>query len=413
MGFKFRIEYKTGASNRAADALSRREEDTHELELFTSYAQPIPKLCTAIRTAQLECPILQRLHAAVRVGTGPPHVSIHDGILYYKLRIYIPTSSPICEQLLREFHSTPLAGHQGVERTFRRLAAVFYWTNMRRSVRDFVASCTVCQATKYITQKPAGLGMSPFQALYGREPPNLFATMSIRSRSPAVEELLRERADLLQDLKTNLTKMQHRMRDQANRHRRDVTFQPGDLVLLKLQPYRQHSVARPGSQKLSRRYYGPFPVIERIGAVAYRLQLPEGCRIHDVVHVSLLRPFVQRGSMLPEPSLPADFYKTRPIFTPVSAVRRRIVLVDGTPQEQWLVQWSTGSTSDTTWEPVQELRRHFPELALEDKVVSKAGGVDTDTFVEHEEDHESAEETTGVTRPRRTTRRPKRYDDYV
>ncbi|VFQ75092.1 unnamed protein product [Cuscuta campestris] len=243
-------------------------------------------------------------------------------------------------------------------------------------------------------------------ALYGREPPNLFATMSIRSRSPAVEELLRERADLLQDLKTNLTKMQHRMRAQANRHRRDVTFQPGDLVLLKLQPYRQHSVARPGSQKLSRRYYGPFQVIERIGAVAYRLRLPEGCRIHDVVHVSLLHPFIQRGSTISEPSLPADFYKSRPDVTPVSVVRRRIVLVDGHPQEQWLVQWSTGSTPDATWEPVQELRRHFPNLALEDKDVSKAGGVDTDTFVEHEE------EATVVPRPRRTTRRPKRYDDY-
>lgn len=50
-----------------------------------------------------------------------------------------------------------MAGHPGWERTFRLLSAGFYWPKMRKDVRKFVESCAICQATKYSTQKPAGL----------------------------------------------------------------------------------------------------------------------------------------------------------------------------------------------------------------------------------------------------------------
>jgi hypothetical protein len=64
------------------------------------------------------------------------------------------------------------------------------------------------------------------------------------------------------------------------------------MVYLRLQPYIQSSVASRGNQKLNYRYFGPFSILAHIGQVAYRLDLPDTCRIHPVVHISQLKKHV-------------------------------------------------------------------------------------------------------------------------
>ena len=60
-------------------------------------------------------------------------------------------------------------------------------------------------------------------------------------------------------------------------------------MYLKLQPYRQHSIFRQASHKLVARYYGPYPIMERISDVAYLLRLPESSKVQLVLHISLLK----------------------------------------------------------------------------------------------------------------------------
>ena len=60
-------------------------------------------------------------------------------------------------------------------------------------------------------------------------------------------------------------------------------------MFVKLQPYRQTSVVGHSNQKLSMRYFGPFKILEHIGPIAYRLQLPDTARIQPMFRISLLK----------------------------------------------------------------------------------------------------------------------------
>jgi hypothetical protein len=104
-----------------------------------------------------------------------------------------------------------------------------------------------------------------------------------------VDKNLASRDALLQQLKSNLLVANNRMKQQANSKCQDIEFQVGDLVFLKLHPYRQQSVFKRAYQKLASRFYGPYPVVKKIGNVAYELELPHHSRIHPVFHVSLLK----------------------------------------------------------------------------------------------------------------------------
>ncbi|XP_062114580.1 uncharacterized protein LOC133825685 [Humulus lupulus] len=132
--------------------------------------------------------------------------------------------------------------------------------------------------------------MTPFQAVYGRPPPTIPSYIRGATSIQAVENDLLTRDDILQQLKTNLQQAQNRMRQQANKRRRDIQFKLGDLVLVKLQPYRQTTVANRLNSKLCRRYFGPFEIVARAGPVAYTLKLPQGSRIHPTFHWTLSPP---------------------------------------------------------------------------------------------------------------------------
>ncbi|PKA46234.1 hypothetical protein AXF42_Ash021655 [Apostasia shenzhenica] len=147
------------------------------------------------------------------------------------------------------------------------------------------------------------------------------------------------------------------MKQQADRHRTEREFKMGDWVYIKLQMYRQETVAKRRNYKLAPKYFGPFQITERIGKVAYRLKLPEGAKIHPVFHVSLLKQKI--GTPLQEGIVPAFFNEQgQPMAFPEEILERRTVLRGRRLIRQLLVRWSFSNPEEATWEDEEALEAY-------------------------------------------------------
>jgi hypothetical protein len=95
-------------------------------------------------------------------------------------------------------------------------------------------------------------------------------------------------------LKENLQTTHNEQNMSADRHMIKNIFEVGDLVFLRLQPYRQSYMKKSGVEKLKPRFYGPYRIMRWVGEVGYELEIPERRNIHNVFHVSCLRKVVGR-----------------------------------------------------------------------------------------------------------------------
>ncbi|PRQ23185.1 putative nucleotidyltransferase, Ribonuclease H [Rosa chinensis] len=216
-----------------------------------------------------------------------------------------------------------------------------------------------CAEWWYNTTYHSTIKMTPFQAVYGTPPPSVSQYSPGSSSVHAVDQALQDRNTLLQLLRSHMLEAQNRMKQQADRHRTEREFNTGDWVFLKLHPYRQQSVVKRPSHKLAPRFYGPFRVRERVGTVAYKLDLPPRCRIHPVFHVSLLKRRVGEGTPLTT-SLPEFDENGALLWTPTKVLDMAIVRKKKRNVTQWLVQWSGLPIEDAAWEDAHTIKQRFP-----------------------------------------------------
>ena len=148
-------------------------------------------------------------------------------------------------------------------------------------------------------------------------------------------------------LKANLARAQNYLKQKSDVKRRDVQFQVGDLVLIKLQPYRQQTFTLRKNQKLRMRYFGPFCILQKIAAVAYRLELPEIARIHLIFHVSLLKRF-KGDSATPYMPLPLQIELEGPILQPFQVLASRTIVKESLSIPQVLIQWENTEPHEAT-----------------------------------------------------------------
>ena len=148
----------------------------------------------------------------------------------------------------------------------------------------------------YNNSYQSSIGMAPFEALYGRKCRTPVCWDEVGERRLIGPELVQITLDKIQIVRDRLKIARDRQKSYADKRRRDLQFNVGDKVFLKVSPWK--GVLRFGRcGKLRPRYIEPYEIIARVGPVAYRLDLPpELSKVHNVFHVSMLRKYI------PDPS---------------------------------------------------------------------------------------------------------------
>ncbi|PNX97977.1 hypothetical protein L195_g021217, partial [Trifolium pratense] len=221
------------------------------------------------------------------------------------------------------------------------------------------------------TSYHATTGQTPFEIVYGRAPPVITRWIQGETRVEAVQRELLDRDEAIRQLRQQLLRAQDRMKQQADKRRCERSFEVGEWVFVKLRAHRQQSVVSRINAKLAAKYYGPYPVIARIGAVAYKLKLPEGSRVHSVFHVSLLKKAV--GNYHEEEELPELEGDRGVLIEPELVLARRTVQIQGEKVNQVLIQWKGQMAEEATWEDTIMIRSQFPNFCLEDKAMLNGG----------------------------------------
>ena len=138
-------------------------------------------------------------------------------------------------------------------------------------------------------------GQTPFEVVYGHAPRHFGISVDDTIQYEDLKQWLDQRKVVLDSAQQHLCRAQQRMKVQADKHRTERSFEVGEFVFLKLQPYLQSSVAPRANHKLAFKFYGPFQIIARVGEVAYELALPVSSKVHPVFHVPLLKKVLAPG----------------------------------------------------------------------------------------------------------------------
>jgi hypothetical protein len=221
----------------------------------------------------------------------------------------------------------------------------------------------------YNTSWHSALNQSPFFVLYGHSPWQLGLDDADACTVDNLEDWLQQKSLMQSLIQQHLARAKNRMKMQADKNRTERSFSVGSWVYVKLQPYVQTSIANRASQKLSFHFFGPYLITEKIGNVAYRLQLPESSTVHPVFHVSQLKaaiPVSHTAQPLPD--------IVDGLQVPERVLQKRVVTSGTEVHLQGLIQWSGLAPSLATWEDMEALRQCFPRAPAWGQAGPQQGG---------------------------------------
>ncbi|GJR91646.1 putative reverse transcriptase domain-containing protein [Tanacetum coccineum] len=185
--------------------------------------------------------------------------SIKDRILAARKEVDVRTL------IIDEAHKSKYSVHPRADKMYYDLRDRYWWPGMKKDIAMYDSKCLTCLKIKAEHQRSSGL-----------------------LQQPEIPEWKWEGIDMDFIKDRHKTARDHQ-KSYADKRRKPLEFSVGDYVLLKVSPWK--GVVRFGKKgKLAPRFVRPFDIIEKVGPVAYRLDLPEELDgVHDTFHVSNLK----------------------------------------------------------------------------------------------------------------------------
>ncbi|GKB05859.1 putative reverse transcriptase domain-containing protein [Tanacetum coccineum] len=169
-----------------------------------------------------------------------------------------------------------------------------------QTLKDILWACAIDFGKGWVNHLPlveflynnsyhASIKAAPFEALYGRKCRSPVCWTEVREAQILSPELIQETIEKIVQIKKRMQAAHDRQKIYADLKCKPMEFQVGDKVMLKVSPWK--GVIRFGKRgKLNPRYVGPFKVLEKVGEIAYKLELPEELsRVHNIFHISNLK----------------------------------------------------------------------------------------------------------------------------
>lgn len=210
----------------------------------------------------------------------------------------------------------------------------------------------------YNLQRSESTQLSAFELATGQQPltPNAIAS-GYTGVSPSAYKWAKGWQEQLDVAKVHLDKAAKKMKKWADKKRRPLEFQLGDLVMVKLPP-QQFKAYRQVHKGLVRKYEGPFPITKKVGNVSYQVELPPQLKIHPVFHVSFLKPYHgdqedpnRSQSHRAPPAMVTSFDREVEEIMADRVIRQR-----GIPSyTEFLIKWKGLPETEMSWEKEAEL----------------------------------------------------------
>ncbi|CAI7891385.1 unnamed protein product [Closterium sp. NIES-53] len=205
----------------------------------------------------------------------------------------------------------------------------------------------------YNNSPSATTQQSPFYLNYEQDP-TVPMTPNPDNPVPRAQQF----AEILQEARTRaadaIKKANVIAKRNADRHRRPVTYQPDDLILLDTQNLRL-----PITPKLRPRYCGPFRISHMVTPVTAHLLLPADWYVSPSFHVSLLRPYIPSTSQLARHH-PTSMIRppTEPVIMPEKILSHRVRDPRGARRVEFLIRWRDRTPTEDNWVPLNKIKNH-------------------------------------------------------